>query len=75
MERSNDNTGHRILRTAALSKRLFRNTEDRLPESPIKPAYNQPRPDFSTISVKEVAGIKPQSPFGFDKYEIPNTPM
>lgn len=58
MESSNDNTGQRISRTAALSKRLFRYTDDRAPESPIKPAYNQPRQDLNSFSVKEVAGIK-----------------
>lgn len=41
-------------------------------ESPIKSAYNQPKFNhFKHLTVREVAGIKEQSPFGFEPYFTP----
>ena len=55
--------------------RRFRKTSSGF-ESPVKPSFNQPTFNhFQDLTVREVAGIKEPSPFGFEPFVIPKIPL
>lgn len=57
-----------------LSTTRYRRTNNSLLKSPIKQAYNQPTYNhLDDLTVKECAGLKEKSPFGFDHYIAPKS--
>ncbi len=57
---------------SATDIKRFRVTENGCLEAPIKKQYNQPTFNhFDDLTVRECAGIKEKSPFGFEPFVIP----